>query len=222
LIRIYEEVGQRGRIGWYIFAALTLNRSTNKGSQRSSVASFLILFVLLIFLTWGRYSILGIATRYRLQVSVFASQWATPAPGPTQPPAQMYQGFFQGVNRPVSVFDHPRHLKPNLRMDRTILLIPLCLHGLLGGDLFSNFKSAALYSVRVMCNERMVVNNELERTQWKWSWPNLRYCPGISLETLRKARKYIWQDSWFSVRDWIPTPSKYKFNALLLEAAILG
>jgi hypothetical protein len=72
--RIYEEYGQRGRIVWYIFAALTLRMSTHKGSKRSSVTSFLILFVFVIFLTGGWYIIVGIATVCNVDGSGFAPQ----------------------------------------------------------------------------------------------------------------------------------------------------
>lgn len=50
--RIFKEVGQGKRIGWHMFLALTPSRLTNKDSQRSSVASFLVLFLFVIFVTW--------------------------------------------------------------------------------------------------------------------------------------------------------------------------
>jgi hypothetical protein len=53
------------------------------------------------------------------------------------------------------------------------------------------------------------VNDEL-MMMWKWSWPNLRYYPGICLEGLRKITNNISQDSLSPGRDLNLGPPKYE------------
>jgi hypothetical protein len=48
----------------------------------------------------------------------------------------------------------------------------------------------------------------------KWSWPNLRYYPGILLERLRKTTKTLSQDSWFPVCDLKPRFPEYERGVL--------
>jgi hypothetical protein len=48
----------------------------------------------------------------------------------------------------------------------------------------------------------------------KWSWPNLKYYPGICLEGLRKATKTLSQDSRSASRDLNPGPSEYEAGVL--------
>jgi hypothetical protein len=44
----------------------------------------------------------------------------------------------------------------------------------------------------------------------KWSWPNLRYCPSIFLEKLRKTTKSPYQDRWSSGLDFNVGPHEHK------------
>jgi hypothetical protein len=48
----------------------------------------------------------------------------------------------------------------------------------------------------------------------KRSWPNLRYCPGICLDGLRKTTKKLSQDSKSVGRDLNPGPPDYKTGVL--------
>jgi hypothetical protein len=48
----------------------------------------------------------------------------------------------------------------------------------------------------------------------KWSWPNLRYYPGICLEGLRKNTENISQDSQSPGRDLNLRPPKYEAGVL--------
>jgi hypothetical protein len=50
----------------------------------------------------------------------------------------------------------------------------------------------------------------------KRSWPNLRYCPGIRLNGLKKPTKNLSQDSRSSGQDLSPGPSEYE--AVVLTA----
>jgi len=42
--------------------------------------------------------------------------------------------------------------------------------------------------VSAVLSDWMAVNNE-EETIWKWSWPDLKLCPGIYRDLLRKNTK---------------------------------
>jgi hypothetical protein len=46
---------------------------------------------------------------------------------------------------------------------------------------------------------------------WKWSWPNLRYYPGISLEAVRKITRNF---SWSLGRDLTPGPLKLQSRSV--------
>ena len=66
----------------------------------------------------GRYSSVGIATRYRLDSPGFESPWgrdfshpSRSALGPTQPPVQWVQGLSPRVKRPGRAADLPPYLQ---------------------------------------------------------------------------------------------------------------
>ena len=72
----------------------------------------------------GRDSVVGTATRYRLDVPGIESLWearfphpSRPTQGLTQPPTQWLPGLFLGVKRPGRGVDHPTHLEPRLKKD---------------------------------------------------------------------------------------------------------
>jgi hypothetical protein len=48
----------------------------------------------------------------------------------------------------------------------------------------------------------------------KRSWPNLKYCPGICLERLRKTTKNLSQDSRSPGRGFHPGPPEYEVGVL--------
>jgi hypothetical protein len=48
----------------------------------------------------------------------------------------------------------------------------------------------------------------------KWSRPNLRYCPGIRLEGLRKTMKNLSHDIWSPGRDFNTGPPEYQAELL--------
>ena len=84
---------------------------------------------------WNRDGVVGIATRYRLEVPVIESRWGPDfphlsrlAPRPTEPPVQWVPGFPRGKGgRGV----HP-HLVPRFRKECRVIPLFLLrgLHGL--------------------------------------------------------------------------------------------
>lgn len=66
------------------------------------------------------------------------------------------------------------------------------------------------------------MSGELEGEWGKQLWPNLRYCPGICMEGLRKTTDSHSQDSWCPDQDTNQAPSEYKSKALLLESTWLN
>jgi hypothetical protein len=63
----------------------------------------------------------------------------------------------------------------------------------------------------------MIVNNELERSRRKWSWLNLRHCPGIYLEGVRRNFS---QDGWCHSQNFNKAPAKYKSEVFPLELIV--
>jgi hypothetical protein len=52
-------------------------------------------------------------------------------------------------------------------------------------------------------------------------WHNLRYCPDICLEGLRKVAENLLQDSWCPSQNLNQGPSNYKSDTLAIEPACL-
>lgn len=54
--------------------------------------------------------------------------------------------------------------------------------------LFGCLMTLSVTRVSAVLSDWMAVNNE-EETIWKWSWPDLKLCPGIYRDLLRKNTK---------------------------------
>lgn len=54
--------------------------------------------------------------------------------------------------------------------------------------LFGCLMTLSVTRVSSVLSDWMAVNNE-EETIWKWSWPDLKLCPGIYRDLLRKNTK---------------------------------
>jgi hypothetical protein len=80
--------------------------------------------------------------------------------------------------------------------------------------IYSLFNDAFSISDYIVSNERMIVDNELERSGRKRSWPNSRYCPGICLEGLRETTKNLGQDSRSPGQDLNPGSPEYEAGEL--------
>jgi hypothetical protein len=65
------------------------------------------------------------------------------------------------------------------------------------------------------------MSNELEGI-WKWSWPNLKYYPTISLDVLRKTMENFNQDNLSPSQDLNPGYCRYERKSAKYLAAIWG
>jgi hypothetical protein len=127
-----------------------------------------------------------------------------PALGPTQPPVQCLPGVLSpGVKRGrgLTLTTHP-HLVPRSWMSRSYTSSPPGASMACSGTALLFF----LTFYRQWRGKWMMNWKEYER---KWYWRNLRCCPSISLEGLRKNTKEL-QDNLSSVRDLKPGPPGFE------------
>jgi hypothetical protein len=81
------------------------------------------------------------------------------------------------------------------------------------GDLFI---CLFIFSLRFLSNPDYIASSERMIGEWcigrgrKWSWPNVRYYPGICLKGLRKPTKILNQDSRSPGGDLNPVLSEYE------------
>lgn len=66
-------------------------------------------------------------------------------------------GLFLGVNRPVRDVNWSVHVEPSLTISKAILLLPLCPHGVLHGDIGTYFGSRSEKSVHYLSQKLWVL-----------------------------------------------------------------